>query len=220
MKLLLERKGVNPDSSDKDGQTPLLWAAWGGYESIVKLLLEYKEVNPDSSDGHGSTPLLVAAQQGHEGIVKLLLKRKEVNPNSRDNDGDTPLSLATEGGHKGVVRLLQERLSADSKPPEARDEEASSPTRSFLDNTPVAGTIPALFNGGDPKPQPHPQETISIDPLNVSQNDHDNAMNTLNVNLNYFRLACASLMLFCLIPSMILKSCLVLGLFVFFLVFL
>ena len=152
--------------------------------------------------------------------MKLLLQRKEVNPNPYDNDGDTPLSLATEEGHKCIVKLLQERLSADSKPPEARDEEAGSPARSLLDDTPAAGTIPASFNGDDLKPQPHPQETVSIDPLNISQDDHDNALNVPHFNPNYFRLGCASLIFSCLIPSLVLKSCLVLGLFVFFLVFL
>jgi len=220
VKLLLECKEVNPDSSNKDGRTPLFLAAFHGHESVVKLLLEREEVNPDSSTGHGGTPLLAAAQEGHESIVKLLLERKEVNPNPCDNDGDTPLSLATEEGHKGIVKLLQERLSAHSQFLEARDEEASSPASSFLDNTSAAGTIPASFNGDDSKPQPHPPETVSTDPLTVSQNHQDNAMNTPDVNRNYFRLACASLMLFCLIPSLVLKSCLVLGPFLFFLVFL
>ena len=35
--------------------------------------------------------------------------------------------------------------------------------------------------GDHPKPQPHPQETVSLDPLTVSQNDHDNAVNAPNV---------------------------------------
>ena len=53
MKLLLERKEVNPNSSNREGQTPLLLAAQDGHEGVVKLLLERKEVNPDSSDKDG-----------------------------------------------------------------------------------------------------------------------------------------------------------------------
>ena len=121
VKLLLECKEVNPNSSNKADKTPLYLAARNGHEGIVKLLLKREEVNPDSSNGHGSTPLLLAAQYGHQSIVKLLLECKEVNPNSRDNDGDTPLTVATKYGYKSIVKLLQERLSADSKPPEACD---------------------------------------------------------------------------------------------------
>ena len=38
VKLLLDRKEVNPDSSDNFGKTPLQCAAEGGHEGIVKLL--------------------------------------------------------------------------------------------------------------------------------------------------------------------------------------
>ena len=97
VKLLLDRKEVNPDSKDNHGQTPLQRAAEGGHEEVVKLLLDREEVNPDSRDHHGQTPLQCAAKGGHEGIVKLLLDRKEVNPESRDNYGGTPLQSAALG---------------------------------------------------------------------------------------------------------------------------
>ena len=75
VKLLLERKEVNPHSSDNNGQTLLSRAAKNGHEGIVKLLLQCKEVNPNSS-GDGQSPLLRAAKNGHEGTVKLLLERQ------------------------------------------------------------------------------------------------------------------------------------------------
>ena len=37
--MLLAKDGVDPDSKDKDGQTPLLWAAEKRHEVVVKLLL-------------------------------------------------------------------------------------------------------------------------------------------------------------------------------------
>ena len=211
---MIKSGGCERDRRDSRGYTPLLWAAEKNNREVCDVLLEFRGADPKLRDVNGWTPLFLAS------IVKLLLERKEVNPNPYDNDGNTPLSLATEEGHKGIVKLLQGGLSTDSKSLEARDEEAGSPAHSLLDGTPAAGTIPSSFNGDDPKPQPHLQETISIDPLNVSQNDHDNAMNAPNVSPNYFRLACVSLMFFCLISCFVLKSCLVLGLFLFFLVFL
>jgi hypothetical protein len=70
VKLLLE-KGIEPDSKDNLGQTPLSWAAGGGHEAVVKLLLE-KGVELDSKDNRGRTPLSRAAERGHEAVVKLL----------------------------------------------------------------------------------------------------------------------------------------------------
>jgi ankyrin repeat protein len=38
VKLLLANDGVDPDSKDTDGRTPLLWAAENGYEAVVQVL--------------------------------------------------------------------------------------------------------------------------------------------------------------------------------------
>jgi ankyrin repeat protein len=38
VKLLLAQDGVDPDSKDKYGRTPLWWAAGNGHEAVVKLL--------------------------------------------------------------------------------------------------------------------------------------------------------------------------------------
>ena len=77
VKLLLDRKEVNPDSKDKDGKTPLWNAASGGHEGVVKLLLDREEVNPKARDNHGRTPLMYAAKRGHDGIVELLQGRSD-----------------------------------------------------------------------------------------------------------------------------------------------
>jgi len=124
VKLLLDRKEVNPDSRDGVGQTPLLSAAWSGYEGIVKLLLDRKEVNPDSRDKYDLTPLSCAADGGREGIVKLLLDQKEVNPDSRDYLGRTPLWCAVDRGHEGVVKLLLDQKEVN---PDYRDKYDRTP---------------------------------------------------------------------------------------------
>ena len=79
VKLLLERKGVNPDSSDNKGRTPLSYAASIGAEYAVKLLLEREGVNPNSPDSEGRTPLLYAIQRGSKRVVRLL-KRVGATP--------------------------------------------------------------------------------------------------------------------------------------------
>jgi ankyrin repeat protein len=71
VQLLLE-KGADVDSKDSYfGQTPLSWAAWGGYEAVVRLLLE-KGADVDSKSKNGRTPLSRAAWGGHEAVVSLL----------------------------------------------------------------------------------------------------------------------------------------------------
>ncbi|PVH71069.1 hypothetical protein DL98DRAFT_597280 [Cadophora sp. DSE1049] len=118
------KKGVDADSKDKDGRTPLWWAAWNGRGAVVKLLLATEGVDADSKDTNGRTPLSWAAwngrlswatENGHEAVVKLLLATEGVDADSKDTNGRTPLSWAawngrlswaTENGHEAVVKLL------------------------------------------------------------------------------------------------------------------
>jgi len=51
VKMLLERKDVNPDHPDtKSGRSPLSLATKNWREGIVKILWERKDVNPDYPD--------------------------------------------------------------------------------------------------------------------------------------------------------------------------
>jgi len=108
-------KYVNFDEPDYFGKTPLMWAAKGGHDRVVKLLLGREDVSPDRSDNYGQTPLWWAAYNGHNGVVKLLLKQKGVSPDRQDNHGQTPLWLAACNGHDGAVKLLlgEEDVSPD-----------------------------------------------------------------------------------------------------------
>jgi len=124
VKLLLERKDVNPDRPDNGGQTPISWAAENAHEAVVNLLLERKDVNPDRPDNGGRTPILWAARYGHEAVVKLLLERKDVNPDRLDYGGQTPISWAAKNGHEAVVKLLLERKDVN---PDRPDNDGRTP---------------------------------------------------------------------------------------------
>jgi ankyrin repeat protein len=113
---LLETGKFMLDSKDRDGQTPLSWAAERGDEAVAKLLLATGRVDPDSKDDLRQTPLSWAVIKGNEAIVKLLLATGEVDPDSKNNYGPTPLSLAAEKGNEAIAKLLLANRSSRSKP--------------------------------------------------------------------------------------------------------
>ena len=55
------------------GNTPLHYAACGGYDDVVKELIDAKSsVEEHNENGH--TPLMEAASAGHVSVAKILLK--------------------------------------------------------------------------------------------------------------------------------------------------
>ena len=110
---LLLAKGVNPDSPDNSGRTPLSLAAEKGHKEVADIMLATDGVEPNSKDKDGWTPLSWAASCGRNAAVKVLLA-KGVDPDSKDNNDRTPLSLAAENGHNGLVKLLSERSNPNT----------------------------------------------------------------------------------------------------------
>jgi len=129
---VIRMKGSDVNQRDSVGRTPLMWAAAGGREKVVKLLLQYRHTKLDKLEtGSGRTAFSYAAEKGSEGVVRLFLDRrfvdrgsmgrrwgkplramsvlfgrKYINPDIPDNKGRTPLSWAAGRGHGGVVELL------------------------------------------------------------------------------------------------------------------
>lgn len=65
VKILLETKGIDPNSRDNVSKsTSLLRAAAKGHEEVVRLLFAHS-VDPNLDDKYGRTPLLWAAGYGH-----------------------------------------------------------------------------------------------------------------------------------------------------------
>jgi ankyrin repeat protein len=104
IRLLLE-EGADIEAKDKDGLTPLSWAAECGYEAVVKLLLE-KDAEIEAKDSVGRTPLLYGAKNGNKATVQLLLATNRVDIDSIDYYNSTPLSMAARIGHTEVLVLL------------------------------------------------------------------------------------------------------------------
>ena len=113
-----KREGIN--LLDREGYTPLCYAARAGCLEVVKLLVK-EGASVDRAEEHGWTPLLRAADQRHAEVVRYLLEHG-ANPNFTTRLGKTPLSVALAGsvfsyGPKGdrdatVGALLEKRADA------------------------------------------------------------------------------------------------------------
>jgi len=72
VRILLDRKEVNPNAPAKDGGTPLSLAVREGNGEVVRILLERNDVNPSTADHSGRTDASWAARNGYDIIAKLI----------------------------------------------------------------------------------------------------------------------------------------------------
>lgn len=72
VKPLLANDRIKPDSKDKDGRTPLWWAADSGYDAVARILLE-QEANADLQGRFEMTALHRAVKKGNLAVARVLL---------------------------------------------------------------------------------------------------------------------------------------------------
>jgi hypothetical protein len=96
--------GANVNQTNKQGWTPLHYAAVRGKTNCAEILLKNgAKVDPLTSAQ--KTPLHYAADRGFAPLIKLLLKNG-ANPNLRDNEGWTPLHYAAEKDRVECAEIL------------------------------------------------------------------------------------------------------------------
>jgi ankyrin repeat protein len=101
---VLLAEGAVVDSSDQDGNTPLMVAAKIGNPRIVTLLLAHNpEINRKNNEGN--TALMIAAEHGQLFVAEQLIA-KGANQYSKNAMGLNPLQIAKRNGHAAVVDLL------------------------------------------------------------------------------------------------------------------
>jgi ankyrin repeat protein len=106
VKLLVARGAdVNAPSNNAQKVPPLVSAAAGKHEQVVRLLLE-SGANPNAFEKGGETALHAAAFGGHEGIVRLLLERG-ADRRAKMDDGMTAEALARAKGHAALAEILK-----------------------------------------------------------------------------------------------------------------
>jgi ankyrin repeat protein/L-ascorbate metabolism protein UlaG (beta-lactamase superfamily) len=115
VRLLLE-KGATVDAKNTSNQTPLLYAAYGGFRQVVDLLIS-KGAVVQYQDTNGRSPIHYAAREGHPEVVEVLFKNG-ANPSLRDNQNRTPLEYAVLRDKTAVVETLMKLIRFDAKSPE------------------------------------------------------------------------------------------------------
>lgn len=89
--------GVDIDTRDERGWTPLMVSSFNGREEVALLLIRSgADVHAKDMAGYG--PLHWAAFNGYSSVVKLLIE-KRADANARSNHGWTPLLQAATRGH-------------------------------------------------------------------------------------------------------------------------
>ena len=103
---LLLASGANVNAKDNNSLTPLHWAALDGHADLAEILLASKAQVNAKNDAIGYTALHFAARSGHSDLAELLLANG-ADVNAKAL-GRTPLEVAEEMGQKAVAELLRQ----------------------------------------------------------------------------------------------------------------
>jgi len=152
--LFLE-KGAVVDARNAGGQTPLLYASYGGFRRVVELLIA-KGAAVQYQDAYGRSPLHYAAREGRPQVVEILVN-KGADPFLKDSEGMTPLAYAVQRNRTPVVETLMKLVKIDPKSAEGSHVLHSA---AALGNETLVKTL--LNQGADPgRPSPN-GDTILI----------------------------------------------------------
>lgn len=147
----LLNKGVDPNTKDDSGSTPLHYAAFFGDKDMSEILV-IRGANVNAQNSDGSTPLHIATAMSNRDVVELLIT-KGSDVNAQNHDGMTPLSFASSAD---IAKLLIENgakvngiLQSNNKTPKIYIPSKIFPLMSaaYSGNTEVAKVL--IANGAN-----------------------------------------------------------------------
>ncbi|KAG8145513.1 hypothetical protein E2320_012034 [Naja naja] len=98
----IERGEKDLDQKNRGGWTPLMYASYIGYDTVVRVLLQ-AGANVNMSTPEGQTPLMLAASCGNECAAAFLLQQG-AELEMKDIHGWTALFHCTSAGHQQMVK--------------------------------------------------------------------------------------------------------------------
>jgi len=104
--LLKFGKNYDINALDKEGNTPLHYACYGKYTSIVKILLREEQINVNITDPNGDSPLMIAVYNNHADTVLELLNYSKTNIDMLNKVLETPLIAACRLNYYNVAKIL------------------------------------------------------------------------------------------------------------------
>lgn len=105
VRIILE-KGINPNTTDSVGRTPLFLACAAGETDCVDALLEHPNIDTDIPDNDGTTPIFEAVREKNVDMVVALLARGARPGHPLSPHIETPLHRAVLNGHREMIQLL------------------------------------------------------------------------------------------------------------------
>ncbi|XP_067659848.1 fibronectin type 3 and ankyrin repeat domains protein 1-like [Haliotis asinina] len=108
VEFVLSLDGVDVNSRDVVGWTPVMSAAGGGHRDVVELLVS-RGADVSLVDGGGNNILHYACGRGDRKTVKFVLSLDGVDVNARNNDGQTAADVARGREHRQLSDLLVSR---------------------------------------------------------------------------------------------------------------
>ena len=138
VRAIMGYKDIDPNITDKYGNSPLHWAAWFGNAQMVFLMLSLKNNNVklNAQNKYGETAMHYAGKLGRDWCTKFLLRRTDINLNIKEHRaGNTPLHEAAKNGHTEVVKML---LAHQDINPNLRNDAGFTPLQLAMQGGAVA----------------------------------------------------------------------------------
>jgi len=122
---IVQRLRAGGASLDRPGWTPLIYAATGGHEGVVRYLLD-QGANINAGSPNGTTALMMAVREHRLEVAELLLSRG-ADVTRRNDAGMTALTYAEQGNETELAQRLRMVARGERLPPRQVEEEKLRP---------------------------------------------------------------------------------------------